>query len=306
MDTSTGPSSFKTLPARLRTYQKERLPIRLAVPLAAAVGYSAVTFPALMAHRNLPGPFLYLIAFIITLCFQLQGRIADDLRNVRFDEKNQPRRPIPRGLVSPLELKLLFLALIPVQALSGMVVDIRIFGPLLVALVFLLFLTLGIGPLKWNAENPLFYLFFHRLASPVTLFSISALEWLPRQGTPPPALFLLLALSFLSGFVLEIGRNFDLPGQDPSVPRSYAKYWGPRKAVVIWWLLINLSASFASLIQVVRGAPPGGLLVLLAGVLITGGFAYRVASTLNPKTAARLGILSGFWIVTLFLTVVIG
>ncbi|MCC5844943.1 MAG: hypothetical protein JJU05_11885 [Verrucomicrobia bacterium] len=37
-----------------------------------------------------------------------------------------------------------------------------------------------------------------------------------------------------------------------------------------------------------------------------GIFAYRVASTLNPKAAARLDTLSSLWTITMFLTVVLG
>lgn len=278
----------------------------MAIPMAAAISYSGITFPAIMAHRSPPGLITYLIAFVVTMCFHLQRRVADDLRNITFDRKYQPNRPIPRGLVSPNELRLLFVALLPIQALLCMAIDIRMFGPLMVTTVFLMLLTMGVGPLRWNNFNPIFYLFFHRLAAPVTLFCVSALEWLPRHGRPHPGVFLLLMVSFLNSFALEIGRNFDLPGEGVPESRSYAKFWGPRKASVIWWMMINLAAMFSSLTRVIRGAPVDGMLVLLAGVMITGFFAYRVAATLNPKAAARLNILSSLWTITMFLTVVLG
>ncbi len=274
--------------------------------MAAAISYSGLTFSALLAHRTPPNLGIYLIGFVVTFCFHLQRRIADDLRNIRFDRKYQPNRPIPRGLVSPNELRLLFIGLLPIQALLSMSIHIRMFGPLMVTTVFIMLLTMGVGPLKWNNFNPAFYLFFHRLAAPFTIFTISALEWLPQAGRPHPALFLLLIVSFLNSFALEIGRNFDLPGEGVPESRSYAKFWGPRKASIIWWMMINLAAMFSSLARVIRGAPVDGMLVLLAGVVITGLFAYRVAATLNPKAAARLNTLSSLWTITMFLTVVLG
>jgi len=306
MDSPAKRASLKTLPLRYRIYQKDRHPLWMAVPMAAAISYSGITFSAIMANRTPPGLAVYVIAFVVTLCFHLQRRIADDLRNVRFDRKYQPNRPIPRGLVSPNELRLLFVGLLPLQALLSMTVHIRMFGPLLITAVFLMLLTMGVGPLRWNSLNPLFYLFFHRLAAPLTVFCISALEWLPRTGHPHPTLFFLLTVSFLNSFALEIGRNFDLPGEGVPESRSYAKFWGPRKAAVIWWMMINLAAMFSSLTRVIRGAPVDGMLVLLAGVVITGIFAYRVASTLNPKAAAGLDTLSSLWTITMFLTVVLG
>ncbi len=274
--------------------------------MAAAISYSGITFSALLSDRTPPGLLTYLLGFLLTMGFHLQRRIADDLRNIRFDRKYQLDRPIPRGLVSPNELRALFASLLPIQAILCMMVDVRLLGPLLVTIVFLMFLTLGFGPLRWNSLNPLFYLFFHRLAAPLTLYCVSALEWLPRKGMAHPAILLLLLVSFLNSFALEIGRNFDLPGEGVPESRSYAKFWGPRKAAVIWWMMINLAAIFSSLARVIRGAPVDGMLVLLAGVVITGIFAYRVASTLNPKTASRLAALSSLWTITMFLTVVIG
>lgn len=306
MDSSAKRASLKTLPLRYRLYQKERHPVWLGIPMAAAISYSGITFSALLAHRAPPNLIIYLIGFVVTFCFHLQRRIADDLRNIRFDRKYQPNRPIPRGLVSANELRFLFVGLMPVQALLSMMVDIRMFGPLLVTTVFIMFLTMGFGPLRWNNFNPIFYLFFHRFAAPFTIFTISALEWLPRHGSPHPAIALLLIVSFLNSFALEIGRNFDLPGEGLPESRSYAKFWGPRKASVIWWMMINLAAIFSSLARVIRGAPVDGMLVLLAGVVITGLFAYRVAATLNPKAAALLNPLSSMWTITMFLTVVLG
>lgn len=306
MNSSVTGDSLKTLPLRYRIYQSERHPLWKAVPMAGAISYSGITFSAIMAHRTPPGLGVYFIAFVLTLCFHLQRRIADDLRNIRFDRKYQPNRPIPRGLVSPNELRLMFAGLLPLQALLGMSVHIRMFGPLLITTVFIMLLTMGFGPLRWNNLNPFFYLFFHRLAAPLTVFCVSALEWLPQTGHPHPTIFFLLTVSFLNSFALEIGRNFDLPGEGLPESRSYAKFWGPRKASLIWWMMINLAAMFSSLTRVIRGAPVGGMLVLLAGVVITGFFAYRVASTLNPKTAARLDTLSSLWTITMFLTVVLG
>lgn len=306
MDSSVKRASVKTLPLRYRLYQKERHPVWMGIPMAAAISYSGITFSALLAHRSPPHLIIYLVGFVVTFCFHLQRRIADDLRNIRFDRKYQPSRPVPRGLVSPNELRFLFVALFPLQALPAMSVHIRMFGPLLVTTIFIMLLTMGVGPLKWNSFNPVFYLFFHRLAAPFTVFAVSALEWLPHAGRPHPAILLLLMVSFLNSFALEIGRNFDLPGEGVPESRSYAKFWGPRKGAVIWWMMINLAAIFSSLARVMRGASVDGMLVLLAGVVVTGVFAYRVAATLNPKAAARLNTLSSLWTITMFLTVVLG
>jgi len=214
--------SLKTLPKRLRLYQQERHPLWKALVLAAAISYTGITFPALLAQRLPPGPLTYAVGFLLLLLFHLQRRISEDLRNLAHDRKYQPDMPVPRGLVSANELRLLFALCLPVQALLCMVLDVRLLGLLMVNTVFLMLLTLGVGPLRWNRLRPHFYLFFHRLAAPMTLYIATACEWMPRHGSPHPALLLLLLLSYCNSFVLEIGRNFRLPGDGSPETRSYA------------------------------------------------------------------------------------
>lgn len=301
--------SFKQLPHRLHEYQKERHPLWIALLMAGAISYTGVTLSALSAHRPTPGLLTYLAAMGLLLCFHLQRRVADDLRNVKYDRTHHVNRPIPRGLVSPNELRILFAAMIPVEALFCILIDVRLLGPLLVTNGFLMILTVGIGPLRWDTLHPLFALCLHRLAAPATLHCVIATEWLPHQISPPPYIYLLLLLSLLNSFTLEIGRNFTLPdARDPDGTRcrSYALLWGPRKAALIWWLLINLSAIHASILRIARGGSAEGMIALLAGILLTGIFAYRAAATLQPAAARHLNPASSLWTLILFLSIAVG
>jgi len=297
--------SLKTLPRRLRLYQKERHPLWKALALAGAISYTGITFPALLAHRLPPGAPTYGIGFVLVLLFQLQRRIADDLRNLAHDRKYQPDMPVPRGLVSANELRLLFALCLPVQAVLCIALDIRLLGLLMVATVFFMLLTLGVGPLRWNRVHPLFHLCFHRLAAPMTLYIATACEWMPRRGTPHPAILLLLLVSYCNSFVLEIGRHFRLPGDGSAETRSYAMLWGPRRGILVWWMLINAAAVLSTLARILRHAAPQGVLVLVAAVVLTGAFAYRFANSPDARAAKRFETLSVLWTVTMFLTVVL-
>lgn len=299
------PPSLKTLPLRLRRYQQERLPLWKALALAGAMSYSAIGFSALVSHRMLPGPLTYIPAFLLVLLFLLQRRIADDLRNLPHDRKHQPDMPVPRGLVSANELRLLFALCLPVQALICIALDIRLLGLLMVTTVLLMILTVGVGPFRWNRLHPLFYLFFHRLAAPMTLYMASACEWMPRHGAPHPALIILLLVSYSNSFVLEIGRNFRLPGDGSPESRSYAMLWGPRRGILIWWMLINFSAILSTIARMIRHANPQGVLVLVVAVVLTGLFAYRFAAGPEARAAKRFETLSVLWSVTMFLTLVL-
>lgn len=299
------PKTFKTLPTRWQHYQRERLPLWKALPVVAAKSYSAVTFTALIAHRGLPGWGTYLVTFLIGMLFHLQRRIGDDLHNAAHDRKNRPFMPIPRGLVSANELRLLFALCIPVQALLSMALDVRLLGPLLIVLIFLQGLTFDFGLRFVIQKHPVFGLFLRMLAAPLVMYFATACEWLPRGDSPPVGVILLLMVTFSNSFVLELGRKIRAPSEVVPDPLSYSTLWGPRRSVVTWWLLINVSAIFSTIARAFRGAPPEGILVLFFGVIFTAFFAYHFASSLKPAAAKRLEFMSVLWTVTMFLTLVL-
>lgn len=304
VDLSVKPS-LKTLPLRWHQYQRDRLPAWKAVTVVAAKSYSAITFPAMLAHRELPGFGTYLIAFLIGLLFHLQRRIGDDLHNASHDRKHRPFMPIPRGLVSANELRLLFALCIPVQALLSMILDVRLLGPLLIVLIFLQGLTFDFGLRPIVRKHPLFGLFLRMFAAPLTIYFATACEWLPRDSSPPVGVILLLLVTFSNSFVLELGRKIRAPSEDKPDLLNYSTLWGARRAVVIWWLLINVSAIFSATARLIRHAPPEGLMVLFFGVIFTAFFAYRFAATERPAAAKHLEFVSVLWTVTMFLTLVI-
>lgn len=299
------PKSFKTLPERVRRYLWERLPLWQTLAVVGASSYSAITFPAMLAHRDRAGLHVYVIAFLIGYLFRIQRRVIDDLRNAARDRKERPNMPIPRGLVSANELRGLFAACIPLQAALLMILDITLLGPLLVVQIFLQGLTFnfGLGPLM--RKHPVFALFSRMLAAPVVMYMLTACEWLPRHGSPPMGVILLLLVSFSNSFVLEFGRKIRAPMVAREDPGGFTVLWGARRSTVIWWLLINVSAIFSSMGRILRGAPAEGMLVLLAGVLVTGFFAYHFTATLRETAARRLETLSVIWTVTMFLTLVL-
>lgn len=299
------PKSFKTLPERLRRYLWERLPLWQTLAVVGASSYSAITFPAMLAHRDRAGIHVYVIAFLLGYLFRIQRRVIDDLRNAPRDRKERPNMPIPRGLVSANELRGLFAFCIPLQAVLLMMLNVTLLGPLLVVQIFLQGLTFDFGLRPLMRKHPVFSLFSRMLAAPMVMYVLTACEWLPRHGSPPVGVILLILVSFSNSFVLELGRKIRAPSEAAQDPAGFTVLWGARRSTVVWWLLINVSAIFSSLARILRGAPAEGMLVLLAGVLITGFFAYHFTATLRETAAKRLETLSVLWTVTMFLTVVL-
>ena len=87
------------------TYQRERFPLAGHGPLVAAFSASAVCFSSLLrGHLAAPSPLALIAAFLTSLVFFLQLRIADEFKDFAEDARLRPYRPVPRGLVTLREL----------------------------------------------------------------------------------------------------------------------------------------------------------------------------------------------------------
>ena len=90
------------------TYQKERFPIFKHGILVAAFSSSAIAFSALLGGGG-PQWSAFFVAFLSSLIFFLQLRIADEFKDAEEDAKYRPYRAVPRGLVSLRELGFVFI-----------------------------------------------------------------------------------------------------------------------------------------------------------------------------------------------------
>src|SRR5215207_10181730 len=86
-------------------YQRERFPLLPNATLVAAFSGSAVCFSSLVrGHIAAPRLSSLLVAFVTSLLFFLQLRIADEFKDYEEDARYRPYRPVPRGLVTLREL----------------------------------------------------------------------------------------------------------------------------------------------------------------------------------------------------------
>lgn len=296
---------LRILVSHWRRYQRDQYPLWKAIPLAGAMSVAAVRYPAMVAGRESPSLWIYLAAFILLLSLRLQRCVVEDVSCGYPDHLHLPNRPPPRGLATANELRALFMACLPVQILLCFFLEEPLLKPLFFVIIYLMILTIGMGPLRWNPEKPWPFLVLHRSAAPMCLFLAAACEWIPRHGTPPLSLIFLLLISFAVSFVQDIGRHFDLSRHHHPDARSFAAVWGSRRSVLIWWMLVNATAVLSELARWRVGASEHGLFVLLSGVIITGGFAYQYAAKPNQIVDRRFEILSVLWTVSVFLTVVL-
>lgn len=279
----------------LWTYQKERFPLAKTAPILAVFSAASLCVSAELSGRTLPHWPAFWAAFVVAMLLFFQMRVCDEYKDLDDDKRYRPSRPIPRGLVSlgtivtlgllslPLTVGVAYLWHPPLLALVGMV-----WG-------WLTLMTLEFGVPRWLKARPVLYLVSHMAIMPLIDLLLTGFEWMPN-GSAALGLMLFLALSFINGCVLEIGRKLWAPENEITGVDTYSGLWGPKKATRIWCLAVLLS--FALLLGV--GLATGTLWISLilggAGVAIClkAAAGYRRAPT--PQAETRMDTIAGLWV----------
>ena len=119
-------------------YQQERFPLAAHAPLVAAFSASAVCYSALVRGATTAPPWRsFLAAFVTSLVFFLQLRIADEFKDFEEDSRYRPYRPVPRGLVTLRELATLFVILVLIQLALALWLSVRLIPLLLITWTYL-------------------------------------------------------------------------------------------------------------------------------------------------------------------------
>ena len=289
-----------TLARRLWIYQAERFPLVKSGVLLLAFSAASLSVSAHLGGRPAPSLWVYGAAWLCMIAIFFQMRVCDEFKDHDDDARYRPERPVPRGLVTLDLLRNLGLGAGGVMIAASLGVDWRLLGPLALVWLWLALMTAEFGAPAWLKARPILYLLSHMLIMPLIDLFVTAMEWLPAAGVPPKGLGWFLALSFVNGCALEIGRKTWAPVSERPGVESYSGLWGPRRAAEIWigcvilayGLLLGVGWSMGAL------AIPAliGLGVLMAAVVA--GMSFIAKPT--PERAKRVDFMAGIWVLACY------
>jgi 4-hydroxybenzoate polyprenyltransferase len=288
-------------------YQRERFPILAHGPLIAAMSFAAVGVSGLLRGGTvLPPVGSLLVAFVTTLLFFLQLRVADEFKDRETDARYRPYRAVPRGLVSLRELG----AVAAVGALLQLALALWL-QPSLVLVLAAVWVYLG---LMWKeffarrylSAHPITYLWSHMLILPLITMYATACEWHTAGVRMPSGLAWLLVASFFNGLVIEIGRKIRAPEAEERGVETYSALWGRRTATLAWWAAMLL-AGLTSL-PVAKAIGLSTILAAVFGSVLTvaamAGWRFLLQPT--SKRAGRFEPVSGLWTLVAYLGIGVG
>ncbi|MGB0960424.1 MAG: UbiA family prenyltransferase [Halocynthiibacter sp.] len=279
----------------LWTYQKERFPLFKTVPLLAMFSAASLSVSAELAGRPFPSFGGYIAGFVVAMMLFFQLRVCDEYKDLEEDKLYRPDRPIPRGLISLRFIVSLGFVSLPIAALAVWLWSPPAVWLLVLVWVWLTAMTLEFGVGDWLKARPVLYLLSHMAIMPLIDFLLTGLEWMPN-GRAAGALWMFLALSFVNGCLLEIGRKLWAPENEIAGVETYSHLWGPKKAAYIW--VGCGGVSYLLLLGV--SAATGGLWVslILGGALFVLCLWAAVSYARSPTDAAekRMDMLAGLWV----------
>ncbi len=280
-------------------YQKERFPLLAHGPLIAAFSACAVSFSALLRDAAVPGWQMYLTAFGVCLLMFLQLRIADEFKDAADDARWRPYRPVPRGLVTLKELRVLFILAAIAQTALVIELDFRLMIVLGIAWSYLALMSVEFFCRDWLKNRPVIYLLTHMGIMPLVDFFGTACEWLPRGTHAPSGLGWFLAASFFNGIVIEIGRKLRQPADEEEGVETYSRLWGKSVASNVW-----LGSMTTTLLCAVAAAREIDFMVPVSLALtpfVIVAFALRHAYLKIGLHGKRLEAISAIWTLALYL-----
>jgi 4-hydroxybenzoate polyprenyltransferase len=285
------------------TYSRERFPLAAHGPLVAAFSASAVCFSSLV-RGSLTGPAIasIVVAFVTSLLFFLQLRIADEFKDYEDDAAFRPYRPVQRGLVTLRELAWVGVGCAAAQLALAIWLEPSIVWLLVVAWVYLALMTREFFAARWLKRHPIVYMTSHMMILPlVDLYATACDWWVAGLRRPPHALYWFLIVSYLNGIIVEIGRKTRVPADEEHGVQTYSALWGTSGAARAWLLAVAATAAVAWVASAQIGTDGPMLVLLLVLVLACAAAAWRVVRIGAPGGGRAIELMSGIWTVLMYL-----
>ncbi len=290
---------------RLWLYQLERFNIFQNGLIIAAFTFSAVSYSRLSRGEQsfiawkdfLPGLYIVYTTFFLL-------RILDEHKDAQNDKAYRGYLPVPRGLVSLKELKVLGWILFASQLVVIALFQIPLWWLYAICIVYLLLMTVEFFIPEWLRDRPVWYMVSHMPIIPLVDLYSSGLDWKLGEAGFHNTLLIFLGVSFFNGMVLEVGRKIRIPEHEEPGILTFSKTLGPKQAAWLWILL--LSVTFGLAIWAIQAAELGwvsqGLLIFFYAATIIPALLFIKKP--RQKLEKYIENSAGLW--TLFMYLILG
>ena len=229
-------------------------------------------------------------------------RIFDEFKDREEDAAYRKYLPVPRGLISLQELKIVAIVTLILQLLLNL-----LFFPKMLWIYFLIIIYLCLMGKEffvsgWLKKHQFWYVTSHMFIIPFIDIYASGLDWFLADVRAPVGLIFFFAVSYMNGIVLEIGRKIKPPGSEEKGVNSYTKMLGVNNAPLIWIVVLFATFFLAVIAAQYAGYGKVGLLVLSILFISCSLPAVFFLKNKTVKTAKSIELSSAFWTIAMYLS----
>jgi 4-hydroxybenzoate polyprenyltransferase len=155
---------------------------------------------------------------------------------------------------------------------------------------------------EWLKAHPVFYMLSHMVIMPVFDIYATACDWLMAGAAPPRGLGWFLAVSYMNGIVIEIGRKIRAPQDEEEGVETYSVLWGRRRALLVWLgaMLLTAICAWRGAFLIGFATPVALFLFFLLSCAVLLAMAFD--SALLPGSGKRIELFSGAWTLLMYLS----
>lgn len=241
---------------RFYQYQKERFPIPVHGVLIAAFSFSAIGYSRQLRHAEGFIPlWQYLLCVFSNFAVFFLLRVADEHKDQDDDLLYRPYLPVPRGLVSLIELRVIGFVMLSFAFILNLLFVPAILPLLLGTLGYLLLMRYEFFAPSWLRKRMALYMLSHMLIIPLADVYASGYDWKLSSEAPSIGLFFFFGVSYCNGIVLEIGRKLRAPEAEEPGVETYSQLWGLKTASALWLVALIVNFSLATGAVLLAGSP---------------------------------------------------
>jgi 4-hydroxybenzoate polyprenyltransferase len=277
------------LAARFWIYQRERFPLAGFAPQITAFTFSSAAYSRLA--RGAPG-FIpwprFGVGVFTALVFFFSLRVLDEHKDAEVDRRYRPELPVPRGLVTLRELRLIGgVSLGAAVALNAVLLPALLI-PIAIVAAWASLMTREFFVRDWLRAHPTAYLLTHMAIMPLIDSYTTGLDWLAAGRHLPSGLAFFLGVTFMNGMLVEIGRKVRWPGAEREGVDTYTHAWGLRRAPVVWLILMAAAATLA--VFALRHVGTGAIELATIGLAAAWGAWAALRFIRRPDAASQLAV----------------
>jgi 4-hydroxybenzoate polyprenyltransferase len=281
---------------RWLVYARERFPLAQNGALIAAFSASAIAFSALVRGAgHFPAWYLVAAGFVSSFLMFALLRIADEFKDAGDDARWRPYRPVPRGLVTLRQLAVAGAICMGLQLAIALAVNVWLVPELLVLWAWFGLMSAEFFARGWLRAHPLIYIASHMLIVPLIDWYVSSFDWLVAGVPAPSALGWFLAVTFLNGLVVEVGRKIRAPQDEEPGVETYTALWGRRGATLVWGGAIACNVALATIAAAHIGFARIDIAVFGALALAAAACGVVFVRSMRAGSGRRIEQMTGAW-----------